>query len=281
MDIPFLISLLMWGLFVGVVFASIGAAGGILTSFGLISLFGLKDPNMVKPMTQIVVLGSALVFVPGYFKRKAVVWPLGVLLGVGGLAGAWLGSSLSSSYLSDMRSFRPWFGALTLLVAAKIAFDFFHRTQLPAARQDQDVFHGVRYLHFKLSGLQFDYSVHHYDIPLWQPLLAGFVIALVAAIFGVGGGFLLVPFMMSVLRMPMHIIPATAAIAIFMSLVISIGNYMRLGADLDWRLLLPLILGAMIGAVFGHRLNRNMKHSWLKAALGVIVLGIGLKYILA
>jgi len=45
---------------------------------------------------------------------------------------------------------------------------------------------------------------------MWSPFLAGFLIAAIAAIFGVGGGFLLVPYMSAMLHMPMHIIPATS-----------------------------------------------------------------------
>ena len=41
--------------------------------------------------------------------------------------------------------------------------------------------------------------------------MAGAIIAMTAAVFGVGGGFLLVPYMASLLHMPMYIIPATAA----------------------------------------------------------------------
>ncbi len=273
--------IVLWGVLVGVVFSSIGAAGGILTSFGLISLFGLKDPNIVKPMTQIVVLTAAIIFIPGYFKHRALVWPLGLLLGIGGLLGAFIGSSISSNYLSDMSSFRPWFGVLTLFVFLKIAWDFLVRTKRPAVVQDQAVCEGVGNLQFSAKALDFDFCIKHYHIPHYKPLLAGFIIAFIAAIFGVGGGFLLVPFMASMLSMPMHIIPATAAIAIFMSLGISIYNYIRLGAELDFPILIALITGTMFGALLGQKLNRNMKNAWLQIALGIIVLAIGLKYILA
>ncbi len=281
MDMQLVILMLAWGLMVGLVFSSIGAAGGILTSFGLITFAGLDDPNMVKPMAQIVVLIAALVFVPGYFRRKGLVWPLGVLLGIGGLAGAWLGSTLSTHYLSDMNQFKPWFGVLTLLVALKIGFEFLRRDKIPAAGQDKAVCDGVSNLHFGATALDFDFCDRHYHIAHLKPLLAGFIISCVAAVFGVGGGFLLVPFMASILMMPMHIIPATAAIAIFMSLIMSISTYIRLGAEIDWKLLVPLSIGTILGALFGQKLNRNMKNSWLQIALGVIVLAIGLKYILA
>ena len=91
MDTPMLMAVLGWGALVGIVFSAIGAAGGILTSFGLITLFAVADPNAVKPMTQIVVLATALVYVPGYLRRGAIVPALGLLLGLGGVVGAWVG----------------------------------------------------------------------------------------------------------------------------------------------------------------------------------------------
>ena len=279
MDWNLLFLIACWGVLVGVVFSSIGAAGGILTSFGLISIVGIDDPNCIKPMTQIIVLATALVFVPGYFKRKTLVWPLGLLLGFGGLLGALAGSTVSSLYLADMATFQPLFGGLTLIVAARIGWDLLRQQEVPAALQDKSVCDGVSDLRFTLTALDFKYCVRSYHIPHWQPLLAGFFIAMIAAIFGVGGGFLLVPLMASLFLMPMHIIPATAAIAIFMSLTVSIANYLRLGAALEFDVLIAILIGAVIGALLGQQLNKNMKNSWLQMILGAIVLLIGVKYI--
>ena len=44
--------LLAWGALVGFVFSTVGAAGGILASVGMISVFGIEHPNLVKPMAQ-------------------------------------------------------------------------------------------------------------------------------------------------------------------------------------------------------------------------------------
>ncbi len=277
MDVITLVSLLSWGVLVGIVFSSVGAAGGILTSFGLITLFGVSDPNSVKPMTQIIVLITALVFVPGYLKRRALVTPLGLLLGVGGLAGAWAGSTISSLYLADMSSFRPMFGLLALAIGGQIVW------KLWRGRKKASDHHGpaqVSRHRFTIGAQHFRYGDTDFRIPTWSPLLAGFAIAFVAAIFGVGGGFLLVPYMASLLLMPMYIIPATAAIAIFMSLGVSISNFIALGAPIDFALLIPLASGAVIGALLGPLINRRAKNSWLQGALALVVIGIGLKYVL-
>lgn len=282
MDPVLIATLLAYGVFVGIVFSAIGAAGGILTSFGLITFFGILDPNSVKPMTQLVVLVTALVFVPGYIRRASLVLPLGLLLGAGGVIGAYIGSTLSSRYLADMTMFRPIFGILTLVVAMQIIWKLVKGRQARNQLTPMDAAdcEGIKNVSVSISVLRFSYCGKPFHIPLWSPLFAGVVIALIASIFGVGGGFLLVPYMASILAMPMYIIPATAAIAIFMSLAVSITNFLTLGAPLHVDVLIPLIIGAVMGALIGPVVNKRMKNQWLQVVLAVIVVAIGLKYTL-
>jgi uncharacterized protein len=283
MDLFTLMSFLGWGAFVGIVFSAIGAAGGILTSFGLITLFGVMDPNSVKPMTQLVVLAAALVFVPGYLRLSCLVWPLGLLLGAGGLIGAYIGSTLSSLYLSDMQTFRPVFGILTLGIAAQIIWKLTRpmrnggSTDAPA---EQVVGCSVMQTTVTRKTLSFSYGTLNFSVPVWSPLVAGLLIAMTASIFGVGGGFLLVPYMAIFLGMPMHIIPGTAAIAIFMSLIVSISNFLALGAPIDLSMLVPLAIGAVVGSIVGPRVNKALKNQWLQVSLAIIVTGIGLNYVI-
>lgn len=278
MEMSHIFLLLTWGVLVGAVFSSIGAAGGILASFGLITVIGIADPNNVKPMAQVLTLATALFFVPSYIKRAAYVLPLGLMISAGGVVGAIVGSTFSKHYLSDMSTFKPLFGVLALLVAAQIFWKLF------AAKKTKDFefsAEGVKNLVVNNDHMSFDYGKHHYKFNPWLPWFAGFIVAVVASIFGVGGGFLLVPFMASMLHMPMFIIPATAAIAVFVSGGISIANYLKMGAELDYMTLLFLIAGGLVGAMLGPQFNRVVKESWLQMILAVIVTLIGFKYLLA
>lgn len=278
MPIESIALLLGWGLLVGVVFSIIGAAGGILASFGLITLVGINDPNIVKPMAQIMTLAMVITFLPLYLRRSACVPSLGLLLSAGSMGGAWLGSSFSSHYLSDMAVFRPLFGLLAVLIAVQIFWKVFFRsspvTQAALAQ-------GIRDLSFQRGQLYFNHGVQEFHIAVWQPLLAGFMIAMIAAIFGVGGGFLLVPFMVSWLGMPMRIVPATAAIPILIGGAVSVVNYLRLGATPDYGVLAFLVIGGMTGAIIGPVLNGLAREWWLQVLLGVVITGIGVRYLLA
>ena len=266
-----------WGIFVGIVFSTVGAAGGLLPSFAFISFFDVQNPNDVKLMSQIIVLAVALTFVPGYLQRNALVWPLGVLLGIGGLFGAYAGSTISGKYLNDMGAFIPLFGVFTLLIALQIIWKLYQKRNAVSEDTAQT---SVQNMLFVGRDLQFFYGLKKYKITAYSPIMAGFSIAFIASIFGVGGGFLLVPYMVSILRLPMHIIPGTAAIAIIMSTVVSMGNYVSLGAKPETSLLIPMLIGALLGAYLGPKINKRAKNSWLQAALVVILMMIAIKYII-
>jgi hypothetical protein len=139
---------------------------------------------------------------------------------------------------------------------------------------------GVHSVKISKGHLSFTHAGKAFDIAIAYPVLAGLLIAMVAAIFGVGGGFLLVPFMVSMLGMPMHIIPATAAIPIFIGGSVSIANYLQLGAQPDYGTLVFLVIGGMLGALVGPKLNGLCKERWLKLGLGGVVSLIGVRYVL-
>jgi len=101
---------LAWGILVGLVFSAVGAGGGALASVGLISVLGLTDANLVKPMAQMLTLASPRVAVPSYYRQHRLILGLALLLGAGGVLGALVGSSLSVRYLGELRTFKPVFG---------------------------------------------------------------------------------------------------------------------------------------------------------------------------
>ena len=284
---------LLWGVLVGLVFSTVGAAGGILASVGLISVMGVQDPNLVKPMAQALTLATPLIAVPGYYRQCRVVISLAVILGASSILGAIIGSTLSVSYLADLKIFRPVFGILVLLVALQIIWRLFtHNRQTGthaerAAAAFEGLVHdggspcaiGVRHLQYSVRRILFEFGGEQFGYPPWMPFLAGTGIAIVSSALGVGGGFLLVPFMTILLGLPMFIVAGTASLAIAVSSMTSIANYMRLGIELDIPLLLLLLAGTIAGAWIGPRLSRHLHERWLQGILGLVLLLIALRYL--
>jgi uncharacterized membrane protein YfcA len=284
---------LLWGVLVGLVFSTVGAAGGILASVGLISVMGIQDPNLVKPMAQALTLATPLIAVPGYYRQGRVVFSLAFILGAGGILGALIGSTLSATYLTDIDVFKSIFGVLTLGIALQVLSRLFGHKQKPGTRSEraaaafEKLVHdggstrtiGVRHRHFSLQRMRFAFAGEQFEYAPWAPFLAGAGIAVLSSALGVGGGFLLVPFMVLLLGLPMFLVAGTAALAIAVSSVTSIGNYIRLGVELDVPLLLLLLAGTVAGAWIGPRLSRHLHERWLQAILGLVLLLIGIRYL--
>jgi uncharacterized membrane protein YfcA len=286
--------LLAWGGLVGFVFSTVGAAGGILGSVALISVFGIGNPNLVKPMAQAMTLITPLIAVPLYMRQCRVVFRLSFLLGAGGVLGALLGSSLSVNLLSDMGVFRPVFAVLVFFIAAQLAWQIFHagrrsseltRTMRAAEAFERQVRRGgelcdmgVECRQFTLRRVVFGFGDEVFEFSPWLPFATGMGIAVLSSALGVGGGFLLVPFMSIVMRLPMYVIAGTSALAIAMHSVTSIANYMRLGVELDLPMLGILLAGVVAGSAVGPALSKFIPENGLRGFLALVLLLIGLRY---
>lgn len=222
-----LLLLLGWGTLVGLVYSTVGAAGGILASVGLISVFGLQNPNLVKPMAQALTLVTPLIAVPLYVRQCRVVYVLAALFGVGGILGAFIGSSLSSVWLSDMSLFKSVFAILVLFIAGQIAWQLLRSSpetdELSHAIRAADAFGqhvksggqacdiGVTHSHLSMSKVDIEFGKEIFSFHPLLPFFAGMGIAVLSSALGVGGGFLLVPFMSIIMQLPMHVIACTSA----------------------------------------------------------------------
>jgi uncharacterized protein len=104
------------------------------------------------------------------------------------------------------------------------------------------------------------------------PLILGVFVGILAAIMGVGGGFIMVPVMVYMLRMPMHVVVGTSLFQILftcinVTVMQSISNH-----TVDMVLAIILLLGSTLGAQFGVRLSKRLKADQLKILLASIVL---------
>ena len=284
-----------WGFLVGLVFSIVGAAGGILASVGLISVLGVSNVNLIKPMAQMLTLISPIIAVPSYYKQGRLVSGLALLLGTGGIAGALIGSTLSVDYLGELRTFKPVFGLFTLFIALQLGWKLLRPGPTGSSRAERaaSAFEhvidegrsadtlGVKQLGFSAKRFELVFGNERFGYNPWVPVLAGLVIAVASSALGVGGGFLLVPFMSMVLGLPMTIVAGTAALAILISSVTSISNYLRLGVELDIPLLALMLIGTIAGSIFGPILSKYFHEAWFKALLAIILSLISVRYLFA
>jgi hypothetical protein len=112
------------------------------------------------------------------------------------------------------------------------------------------------------------------------PLVLGVFVGVLAAIMGVGGGFLMVPVMIYMLRMPMHVVVGTSLFQIMFTCteVTFLQSYSN--HTVDFLLAILLLVGSVFGAQIGTVLGRKLHGDQLKILLAIIVLAVTVKIVL-
>ncbi len=112
------------------------------------------------------------------------------------------------------------------------------------------------------------------------PILLGMFVGILAAIMGVGGGFLMVPVMLYLLRMPMHVVVGTSLFQIMFTCTEVTFLQAYTNHTVDFILAILLLLGSTFGAQIGAILGRRLKGDQLKILLAIIVLAVTVKMFL-
>ncbi len=119
---------------------------------------------------------------------------------------------------------------------------------------------------------QMDFVRSGVRLSVLMPLGLGTLVGILAAIMGVGGGFIMVPVMVYLLRMPMHVVVGTSLFQILftcvnVTIMQSIENH-----TVDFILALLLLIGSSFGAQIGTRIGKKLKADQLKILLATLVL---------
>lgn len=112
------------------------------------------------------------------------------------------------------------------------------------------------------------------------PLVLGTFVGVLAAIMGVGGGFLMVPVMIYLLRMPMHVVVGTSLFQILFTCIEVTYLQAYSNHTVDFMLALLLLVGSVFGAQIGTVLGKKLHGEQLKILLSIIVLAVTVKIVL-
>jgi uncharacterized membrane protein YfcA len=114
-------------------------------------------------------------------------------------------------------------------------------------------------------------------ISVIPPLVLGLIVGILTAIMGIGGGFVMIPAMIYLLRMPTNVVVGTSQFQILFVAAMATVLHAANTQTVDIVLALLLILGGVIGVQFGVRVAAKLKGEELRALLAVLVTGVALK----
>ncbi len=287
---------------IGVLFVIMGAAGGLFTAAFQITILGTMGPlgvnaaNTIKPTNLFLTLLSPVSGLNSYFREKRFAWPLGLFFAAGIVVGAfWLGPEYSAKYL-PMKAYKFYLGMVCLVIGIKLFWESLpgsiaRKKQTKAivqrfnqamkkARQDGTA--------IRIGRVEFEkFSLTRFEMKFWgetfvaRPLLmlvSGVFMGMIASSFGVGGGFMFMPFMASVLGYPMYLAVPIALAGTFATSLGGISKYTMMGYSPDWLMAACIAVGAIGGGMLGPKIQKQLPEVFLKRLLALALIIVFLKY---
>lgn len=231
---------------VGISLGMLGGGGSILAVPLLIYVAGLETKAAIA--TSLLVVGTTAAFgVVPHARAGRVRWRTGLIFGAAGMIGAYGGGRLAAFVPGTV--LLVLFGLMMVATAAAMI-----RGCRRCARS------GVE----NLDG----------DLPIGHVLVEGVVVGLVTGLVGAGGGFLVVPALVLLGRLPMPTAVGTSLVVISMKSFAGLAGYLAT-VEIDWTLAAAVTAAAVLGSGLGGRWAGRIPQETLRKAFGWFVVAAG------
>ena len=268
------------GAAVGFISGLFGIGGGFLMTPLLIFL-GIPPAVAVATQTAQIVASSTTSAL-GALRRNALDMKLGGMLVAGGLVGSALGvwffaASRRAGQLDlvIVVSYVTLFTVVGSLMLKESVREFWTKRRGGPARPRRRPGDHAGYLGWPLRMRFYRSNLYVSVIPvLGLALFVGFA----GALLGIGGGFIMVPALLYVFRVPTAVVIGTSQFQILCTTIVALILHAVANQAVDVVLAILLILGGVFGAQFGARAGRNLRAELFRFLLAILLLGVGLRF---
>ena len=267
-----------------------GVSGAFLLLPFQMSVLGFTSPA-VSPTNLVFNVVGIPAGVWRYIREGRMVWPLAITILVASLPGVVVGGLLRLSLLPDPQTFKLFVACVLLYIGARLAWDGWRskaRTVSPtppSAPELADWTVHVEHMSPRVLRFRFRGEAHTCS-PM---IIAGLCILVgtVGGAYGVGGGALLAPILIGVMRLPVHAVAGATLLSTFATSLCGVLFYQVVapwyagqgaGVAPDWLLGGLLGLGGLVGIYLGARVQRFVPARWLKLVLSALILYVASSY---
>jgi uncharacterized protein len=263
----------MMGGFVGLLSGIFGVGGGFLMT-PLLIMVGIP-PTVAAASDSNQIVGASTSGTLAHYRMGNVDFKMGIILLIGGVVGGTLGVQLIK-VLRHMGN-ADFLIQITYVIMLGFVGTYMFieslqglRGAAPAAASTGKESGYARLV--KRLPWQTRFEKSGIELSILMPLVLGVFVGVLAAIMGVGGGFIMVPVMVYLLRMPMHVVVGTSLFQILFTCINVTIMQANTNHTVDFVLALILLVGSTLGAQFGAKISRHLKGDQLKIILASLVL---------
>lgn len=235
--------------FIGLILGLLGGGGSVLAVPMLVYLYGM-EPKTAIATALVMVATTSLIAMLGHARGKRVCWKTGLVFACSGMLGAYGGGRLAG--------FIP--GGLLLLFFAGVML----ATAIAMLRKRGD--------HTTPEAGGASLCPAHLPVP--AILLDGLMVGGVTGLVGAGGGFLIVPALNLLGRLPMHAAVGTSLFVLMLNSTAALAGYVH-HVHIDWAFTGAVTLAAIGGSLLGSLLSRRLSAARLRKVFGWFVLMVG------
>lgn len=283
-----------------------GVSGAFLLLPFQMSVLGYVNPS-VSATNQFFNVLACPAGVWRYWREGRLLWPLTLTVALGTLPGVFIGALIRINWLPDPRHFKVFAGLVLLYVGGRMLRDLWARRrnsekphQSAAQGKAERAFHAnggsqghrrdkgrtCQVLAWDSRKLIFSFQEQEFVVSSRGVALLSLLVGLVGGIYGIGGGAIMAPFLVSFFGLPVYAVAGASLFATFLTSVAGVTFYSLLAplhpgmaVAPDWRLGLLLGLGGMCGMYLGARCQKHVPATALKYLLAAVLLFTAARYL--
>jgi uncharacterized protein len=288
------------GMFISFFTSMGGISGAVLILPFQVSVLGFTSPAVTPTNLVFNIVG-----IPGgiyrYFKEGRMAWPLAWNIIIGTVPGLILGGIARIVYLPDPRLFKLFAGCVLVYIGLRLlsqvvkpqtAMDKSAQSAESKMRQrGKELGNGpaIRTISWSLSRTEYEFYGERFSFHTTGLFVLSLVVGLVGGVYGIGGGAIIAPFIVSFFGLPVHTIAGAALMGTFVTSVGGVVFFSLLGPYIshggvetnpDWLLGILFGMGGLVGMYLGASIQKYVPGRVIRPCLGIVITVVGLKYVM-
>jgi uncharacterized membrane protein YfcA len=294
-------------------FTSMGGVSGafLLLPFQL-SVLGFVSPA-VSPTNLIFNIVAIPSGVYRYIREGRMAWPLTWVIILGTLPGVLIGAIIRIKYLPNPRAFKLFVGCVLLYIGGRMLYELVQKKgvgkekikamedkfkqRVAQMRQEQKakVASGlpadavVKTVSASIRRIEYEFYGETYAFNTWVLLLLTFIVGIVGGTYGIGGGAIIAPFLITFYALPVYTIAGSALMGTFLTSIVGVGIYTviapiyahtGLAIAPDWKLGILFGVGGFAGMYCGARAQKFVPGKVIRCILGLLITFLAMRYVL-
>lgn len=298
---------------VALAIATFTSPAGVSGAF-LILPFQMSVLHFTGPAVSPTNLVYNIVAIPGgiyrYIREGRMAWPLTWVVVMGTLPGIFTGAIVRIKYMPSERPFKLFVGLVLLYLGIRLLYDLSGRAR---RRQEQNSALDKKFQEHvrrakeqgaRVAALAEDaivktklISVKKIEYEFWGETFSfnpcaifvlSLVVGMIGGIYGIGGGAIIAPFLVSVMELPVYTVAGAALAGTFVTSIAGVVFYeilswIGIGGNMPvaphWALGALFGFGGLLGTYLGARIQKFIPQNIIKGLLGVLVTLLAIRYV--